>query len=165
MTEQGVPLAVSGRTPEEPSASWSEQVLTGDDAIGSVGRLHDLIVLGRPVDGQPVPMMSTLETALFDSGRTILIAPPKTPTAMGETSHRLERQHRDGAHHRPRDAVPAQAKKVIVLTIEEAIVPGPPGRSRPLPAPTISRPRQRPRTAGGRSGRRCWRSSGNRVPT
>jgi len=128
MTEQGVPLAVSGRTSDEPSASWSEQELTGDDAIGSVGRLHDLIVLGRPVDGQPVPMMSTLETALFDTGRTLLIAPPQAPATMGEMMVIAW----NGSTETARTialAMPflAQAKEVVVLTVEEGMVAGPTG--------------------------------------
>ena len=128
MNEQGVPLAVSGRTPGEPSASWAEQVLTGDDAIGSVGRLYDLIVLGRPVDSQPVPMMSTLETALFDTGRTLLIAPPQAPTTMGEMMVIAW----NGSTETARTialAMPflAQAKEVVVLTVEEGMVAGPTG--------------------------------------
>jgi nucleotide-binding universal stress UspA family protein len=128
MNEQGVPLAVSGRTPGAPSASWAEQTLTGDDAIGSVGRLYDLIVLGRPVDGQPVPMMSTLETALFDTGRTLLIAPPQAPTTMGEMMVIAW----NGSTETARTialAMPflAQAKEVVVLTVEEGMVAGPTG--------------------------------------
>jgi nucleotide-binding universal stress UspA family protein len=128
MNEQDVPLAVSGRTPAEPSASWAEQVRTGDDAIGTVGRLHDLIVLGRPVDGQPVPMMSTLETALFDTGRTLLIAPPQAPTTMGEMMVIAW----NGSTETARTialAMPflAQAKEVVVLTVEEGMVAGPTG--------------------------------------
>jgi nucleotide-binding universal stress UspA family protein len=128
MNEQGVPLAVSGRAPGAPSASWSEQELTGDDAIGSVGRLHDLIVVGRPVDGQPVPMMSTLETALFDTGRTLLIAPPQAPATLGEMMVIAW----NGSTETARTialAMPflAQAKEVVVLTVEEGMVAGPSG--------------------------------------
>jgi nucleotide-binding universal stress UspA family protein len=128
MAENSVPLAVSGQAEGEPSASWSEQELSGDDAIGSVGRLHDLIVLGRPVDGQPVPMMSTLETALFDTGRTLLIAPPQVPDTMGEMMVIAW----NGSTETARTialAMPflARAKEVVVLTVEEGMVAGPSG--------------------------------------
>jgi nucleotide-binding universal stress UspA family protein len=128
MAEHDVPLAVSGRVEGAPSASWSEQVLTGDDAIGTVGRLHDLIVVGRPVDGQPVPMMSALETALFESGRTLLIAPPGTPTTMGDMMVIAW----NGSTETARTialAIPflAQAKEVVVLSVEDGMVPGPSG--------------------------------------
>jgi nucleotide-binding universal stress UspA family protein len=128
MAEHDVSLAVSGRVEGAPSASWSEQVLTGDDAIGTVGRLHDLIVVGRPVDGQPVPMMSALETALFESGRTLLIAPPGTPTTMGDMMVIAW----NGSTETARTialAIPflAQAKEVVVLSVEDGMVPGPSG--------------------------------------
>jgi nucleotide-binding universal stress UspA family protein len=128
MAEQNVPLAVSGRTENEPSASWAEQVLTGDDALGTVGRLHDLIMVGRPVDGQPVPMMSALETALFESGRTLLIAPPTPPTTLGDMMVIAW----NGSTETARTialAVPflAKAKEVVVLSVEEGMVPGPSG--------------------------------------
>jgi len=128
MAENDVPLAVSGRAEGDPSASWSEQELSGDDAIGSVGRLHDLIVLGRPVDGQPVPMMSTLETALFDTGRTLLIAPPQVANTMGEMMVIAW----NGSTETARTialAMPflARAKEVVVLTVEEGMVAGPTG--------------------------------------
>jgi nucleotide-binding universal stress UspA family protein len=128
MAEHNVPLAVSGRTEGEPSASWSEQMVTGDDALGTIGRLHDLIVLGRPVDGQPVPMMSALETALFESGRTLLIAPPELPTTAGDMMVIAW----NGSTETARTialAVPflAKAKEVVVLSVEEGMVPGPSG--------------------------------------
>ena len=128
MTEQNVPLAVCGQGENAPSASWSDKVLTGEDALGTVGRLHDLIVLGRPVDGQPVPMMSALETALFESGRTLLIAPPTTPASLGE----MIVIGWNGSTETARSialAMPflAQAKEVVVLSIEGGMVPGPTG--------------------------------------
>ena len=128
MAEHDVPLAVSGRSEGEPSASWSEQTVTGDDALGTVGRLHDLIVVGRPVDGQPVPMMSALETALFESGRTLLIAPPEVPASQGDMMVIAW----NGSTETARTialAVPflAKAKEVVVLSVEEGMVPGPSG--------------------------------------
>ena len=128
MAEHDVPLAVSGRSEAEPSASWSEQTVTGDDALGTVGRLHDLIVLGRPVDGQPVPMMSALETALFESGRTLLIAPPELPTTQGDMMVIAW----NGSTETARTialAMPflAQAEQVLVVSVEEGMVPGPSG--------------------------------------
>jgi hypothetical protein len=128
MTEHGVPLAVSGRSEGEPSASWSETNVTGDDALGTVGRLHDLILLGRPVDGQPVPMMSALETALFESGRTLLIAPPELPATQGD----MMVVAWNGSTETARTialAVPflAKAKEVVVLSVEDGMVPGPSG--------------------------------------
>jgi nucleotide-binding universal stress UspA family protein len=128
MAEHDVPLAVSGRSEGEPSASWSDQTLTGDDALGTIGRVNDLIVVGRPVEGHPAPMMSTLETALFESGRTLLIAPPTAPATLGEMvviawNGSTETAHTIGL------ALPflAKAKDVVVLSVEDGMVPGPSG--------------------------------------
>jgi nucleotide-binding universal stress UspA family protein len=128
MAKHNVPLAVSGRSEGEPSASWSEQVVTGDDALGTIGRLHDLIVVGRPVDGQPVPMMSALETALFESGRTLLIAPPELPSTLGEMMVIAWNGSTETALTIAL-AGPflAQAKEVVVLSVEDGMVAGPSG--------------------------------------
>ncbi|MGH6954000.1 MAG: universal stress protein, partial [Alphaproteobacteria bacterium] len=76
MAEKGVPRASGPSPSSEPCWGWLEEVSPGDDVVGSRGRLFDLIVVGRPVKGQPTPAMSTLEAALFESGRPLLIAPP-----------------------------------------------------------------------------------------
>src|SRR5690606_6651962 len=92
------------------------------------GRLHDLIVVGRPVDAQPVPMMSALETALFESGRTLLIAPPELPDTLGEMMVIAW----NGSTETARTialAMPflAQAKEIVVLSVEDGMVAGPSG--------------------------------------
>lgn len=128
MADHGVPLAVSGRAEGEASASWSDQTLMGDDALGTIGRVQDLIVLGRPIEGQPAPMMSALEAALFESGRPLLIAPPRAPTTLGE----MVVIAWNGSTETARTialAVPflTHAKEVVVLSVEDGMVPGPNG--------------------------------------
>jgi nucleotide-binding universal stress UspA family protein len=124
MRKQGI----SGtRTPGQPYAVW-QNVGPTDDYVGHRGRLFDVVVVGRPMQGATTPTMHTLEAALFESGRPILIAPPKTPTVMGETVsiawNGSTETARTIAFAKP---VIRQAKKVIVVTIEEATVPGPSG--------------------------------------
>jgi nucleotide-binding universal stress UspA family protein len=73
-------------------------------------------------------MMSTLETALFDTGRTLLIAPPQAPTTMGE----MMVIGWNGSTETARTialAMPflAQAKEVVVLSVEDGMVAGPTG--------------------------------------
>jgi nucleotide-binding universal stress UspA family protein len=83
-------------------------------------------VVGRPVRGAPAPSMSTLEAALFDSGRPILVAPPKPPKTMGDSMVIAW----NGSTETARTiafAMPflTRARKVSVLTIEDGLLPGP----------------------------------------
>jgi nucleotide-binding universal stress UspA family protein len=52
--------------------------------LGGWGRAFDLILVGRPLPDAVAPSMAALETALFESGRPLLIAPPKPPEGLGE---------------------------------------------------------------------------------
>jgi hypothetical protein len=51
--------------------------------LGNLSRTYDLTVLSRP--GNRGTLMSTLESALFDSGRPVLLAPPSSPMSLGQT--------------------------------------------------------------------------------
>ncbi|MGE0093846.1 MAG: universal stress protein [Alphaproteobacteria bacterium] len=119
-----------GPTPaaDGPNYGWIEETSPGDDAVGSRGRAYDLIVVGRPVRGQTTPAMSTLEAALFESGRPLLIAPPHAPAALGNNICIAW----NGSTETARTiafAMPflLRARKVTVVTIEGAFVPGPSG--------------------------------------
>lgn len=112
---------------DSPSAVWLN-VGPSDDYVGHRGRLFDLIVVGRPVHGATTPTMHTLEAALFETGRPILIAPPTAPTTLGETIAIAW----NGSTETARTiafAMPflTRAKNVVVVTIEDAMVPGPTG--------------------------------------
>ncbi|MDX2204791.1 MAG: universal stress protein [Hyphomicrobiaceae bacterium] len=55
-----------------------------DDAIlGGLARVYDTTVVARP--GARGARMTTLEAALFDGGRPVLMAPPNPPAQLGET--------------------------------------------------------------------------------
>jgi nucleotide-binding universal stress UspA family protein len=89
----------------------------------------DLIVVGRPLQGAPVPSMHTLESALFESGRPILITPPAPPKSMGESIVISW----NGSTETARTisfAMPflQQAAKVSVVSIVDDMVPGPSGQ-------------------------------------
>jgi nucleotide-binding universal stress UspA family protein len=94
--------------------------------LGSVGRVFDLIVVGRPVAGAATPSMSALETALFESGRPILIAPPAAPASLGSNIVIAW----NGSTETARTIAMAmpfleQAEQVLVVSVEEGMVPGP----------------------------------------
>ncbi len=63
--------------------SWREVTGREDEVVALRGRLYDLIVVGRPVADAPLPSPITLEAALHDTGRPILVAPPQTPGGLG----------------------------------------------------------------------------------
>ncbi len=79
---QGRPSASEigeGRT----SVAWREVVGREDEVVARRGRLFDLVVVGRPGgDGNACPE-TTLEAALMESGRPILVAPPVAVPDIG----------------------------------------------------------------------------------
>ncbi len=110
------------------SFGWRAEAAEEVDVVGSLGRVFDLTVLGRPGSSINSPRMSTLESCLFDSGRPVLIAPPDGCERIGE--HVLiawncsTEQARTTAFAMP---LLHKAAKVTILTVEGATVPGPTG--------------------------------------
>ncbi len=126
MRDKGIPLNGGSTTPEACSAAWNEVEANGDAVIGSRGRLFDVTVVGRPVEKETTPSLSILETALFDSGRPVLLAPPQPPPALGETVVIAWNGSTESARSVAL-AIPflAQATIVHVLAVEGGSVPGP----------------------------------------
>ena len=62
---------------------WRGGPAVDDATLGSLARVYDTTVVSRP--GSLGARMTTLEAALFDSGRPVLMAPPKPPASLGET--------------------------------------------------------------------------------
>jgi len=127
MQEHGVPRRGAATA---LSSSWLADAPEGDRFVGSHGRLFDVIVLGRPGRDPKGPRMSTLEAALFESGRPVLIAPPSPRPDMGTNVliawNCSTEQARTIAFAMP---ILKRANRVIVLTVEGgAAVPGPTGQ-------------------------------------
>jgi nucleotide-binding universal stress UspA family protein len=104
--------------------SWRGGSPIDDAALGSLGRVHDVTVLGRP--GSHGARMTAIESALFDSGRPVLMAPPSAPATLGETVL----IHWNASTETARCmlfAMPIlkKAKRVALIAVEGAIVPGP----------------------------------------
>ncbi len=124
MQDRSVPPAAY----EGPGWRWTADAPPGDAFVGSHGRIFDLVVLGRPGRDRQSPSMATLEAALFESGRPILIAPPSPPETVG----RRVMIAWNGSTETARAvafAMPflARAETVVVLTAEGGTVPGPTG--------------------------------------
>jgi hypothetical protein len=118
----------SGMPSNAVSWGWIDWDNAGDPFVGSYGRVFDLIVLGKPTNTPPGPRMETLEAAIFESGRPILMAPETPPKRIGETIliawNCSTEQARTTALAMP---LLRRAKRVIVLTTEGGTVPGPSG--------------------------------------
>jgi nucleotide-binding universal stress UspA family protein len=128
MREHGVPAVASVLPGAEVAAAWRDEAVAGYEALGSTGRAYDLIAVARPLPGAAVPSMSALEAALFESGRPVLIAPPTPPDKLGDVvvvawNGSTETARTIGV------AMPflTKAETVVVLSVEEGMVPGPSG--------------------------------------
>jgi nucleotide-binding universal stress UspA family protein len=103
---------------------WRGGAAVDDSALGSLGRVYDISVLGRP--GGRGARMTAVEAALFDSGRPVLIAPSTAPKSLGETVL----IHWNASTETARCllfALPLlkKAKRVALIAVEGALVPGP----------------------------------------
>jgi nucleotide-binding universal stress UspA family protein len=126
MQARGVPRAGDAKA---LSNGWLDNAHEGDHFVGSYGRVFDVIVLGKPGSDPKGPRMTTLEAALFESGRPVLIAPPSPQPQMGTNVliawNCSTEQARVTAFAMP---ILKRASRVVVLTVEGgAAVPGPTG--------------------------------------
>jgi nucleotide-binding universal stress UspA family protein len=115
-------------TPASLSWTWHADAPSGHDFAGSYGRVFDAIVLARPGGEWQSPAMITLESALFESGRPVLIAPPNSPRSLGThimiAWNRSTEQARATAFAMP---LLRLAERITILTVEGATVAGPSG--------------------------------------
>jgi nucleotide-binding universal stress UspA family protein len=69
--------------PAGDAVAWRAATGREPEVTAAAGRLADLIVLGRPDSAEEAPMAATIDAALFDTGRPVLVAPPTAVTAVG----------------------------------------------------------------------------------
>ncbi|MEE2997924.1 MAG: universal stress protein [Pseudomonadota bacterium] len=81
--EKGLVISNTPSAEAAVTVSWNEEAGREDEVVSLKGRLYDLVVVGRPIDVSPLPSPITLEAALHDTGRPILVAPPEAPTDAG----------------------------------------------------------------------------------
>jgi nucleotide-binding universal stress UspA family protein len=120
--------AAAASSPVSLSWTWHSGAPSGQDFAGSYGRVFDVIVLARPGEAWQSPSMVTLESALFESGRPVLIAPPTSPRSLG--THVLIAWNRSTEQARATAfAMPLLrlAERITILTVEGATVAGPSG--------------------------------------
>src|SRR6516162_2402829 len=122
MESRGIPRG--DKSDAALSFGWFDAAPDGDNFVGSYGRVFGLTVLGQPGHEAQSPRMATLETALFESGRPVLIAPSSVPARLGENVliawNCSTEQARTTAFAMP---LLRTAKQVTVLTVEGGTVP------------------------------------------
>jgi nucleotide-binding universal stress UspA family protein len=127
MQEQGVPRASEAAS--GLSFGWLDDAPEGEGAVGNYGRIFDLIVFSRPDETFSGLDHRALESALFESGRPVLLAPPSPPQQIATNIliawNGSTEQARTIAFAMP---LLHQSQRVTVLTIPGgAAVPGPSG--------------------------------------
>src|SRR5919112_273568 len=108
------------------SSGWRQDGLMEDAFLGAYGRVFDITVVGRPDGSNGQTRLSTVESALFDTGRPVLIAPPSRFQTFGETVVIAWNRSTETARA-VLGAMPilAKARRIIVLELEDWGVAGP----------------------------------------
>ncbi len=125
MAQHGIPLA--GAASDRPCFGWLATAPEGESFVGSYGRAFDVTVASRPELETTGPINRVIESALFESGRPVLLSPPAAPSRIATNIM----VHWNGSTEQARAnafAMPLlrQAKRVSVLTvIGGQDVPGP----------------------------------------
>jgi nucleotide-binding universal stress UspA family protein len=112
-----------------PTAAWREIEGMEDQVVGSHGRLFDLIVVGRNFGHPWLNWRVMVESALFESGRPVMLTPETPSATIGENVviawNSSTETVRTIAFSMP---LLARARCVTVLSVEGWGVPGPDGK-------------------------------------
>ena len=123
--EHGLAIADSPTPPATPASSiaWRAEIGREDEVIAMRGRLYDLVVVGRPLRDAPLPSPITLEAALLDTGRPVVVAPPDAPPVTG-AAIAIAWEGSPEAARAIADSMPLleRAERVIVLACRTAQV-------------------------------------------
>jgi nucleotide-binding universal stress UspA family protein len=120
-------ISPAGVASNRPCFGWLATAPEGEGFVGSYGRAFDVTVVSRPDLETTGPLNRVVESALFESGRPVLLAPPHAPKQIA-TNIMI---HWNGSTEQARVnafAMPLLrlAKRVTVLTvIGGQEVPGP----------------------------------------
>jgi nucleotide-binding universal stress UspA family protein len=127
-SEKGMPHGELETEGQGPLAGWREMQGPEKQVVGEYGRLFDLIVVCRR-PAEAASWQETCEAALFESGRPVLLAPNEPPVSLGDTiviawngSTETARTLAMGM------GLLTAASRVVVLTVEGGMLPGPSGR-------------------------------------
>ncbi len=128
MTAESVNVEESEPGGAGAHASWRQVDGLSEQIVGEYGRLFDLIAIGRETKGSSPDWSVMCESALFDSGRLVLLAPPQPTQEIGRRVGILW----NGSTETARTIAMAMpfllaAEEVMVLCVDGVSVPGPTG--------------------------------------
>jgi len=83
MNARGVPIGPAAPGYNGPSASWREEDGRQNAIVGLSGRIYDLIIVEQPEKLASIAE-ATLEDALFESGRPVLMVPKSGLPSLGD---------------------------------------------------------------------------------
>ena len=84
MSANGVPIGAAAADYNGPSASWREEDGRQNAIVGMSGRVYDLILVEQPEKLASIAE-ATLEDALFESGRPVMMVPRAIGPQLGQT--------------------------------------------------------------------------------
>ena len=121
--ENGVRVADEPGNGAGVSMSWMSTVGREDEVVATRGRIYDIVAVGRPIKEAALPSPITLEAALLDTGRPILVAPPEAGDGFGK-SIAIAWEGSPEAARAIADAIPLleKADRVTVLSARAAQV-------------------------------------------
>ena len=116
---EGLALHDAPSGPPGPSAQWLREIGAESYWVAEYGRAADLLVIGRPGEDEGVSL-DTIEGALIDSGRPLLIPPAASLIALSETVA-IAWKATPQAARALTAASPflSMAKQIVVLTVAE----------------------------------------------
>ena len=117
---------IGGERASEAAFNWSSRPAIDDAGLATLSRVFDVTVVGRPGLGRSEPRMTTLEAALFESGRPIIVAPPAPPRTIA-TNVLIHWNASTETARTIHDAMPLLrlAERVTLLSVEGNMVAGP----------------------------------------
>jgi nucleotide-binding universal stress UspA family protein len=120
----GAPIQSSPDPAGRLSASWQELSGFESELVGRLGRIFDLTVIARR--GLRGSSHDTVQAALLDTGRPMLLAPPAVPGTLGDTVL-LAWNASPQAARAVASALPflAKAARVVVMSVGNGPEPAP----------------------------------------
>ncbi len=114
---EGLPTDEGAPAQPGPSAQWVRQIGDEPYRVAEYGRAADLLVIGRQADGDS---LDSIEGALLESGRPVLIPPSASIAALPETIVIAWKAAPEAARA-VTGAMPflAMVKQILVLTVAE----------------------------------------------
>jgi len=126
MERRGAVFASVDTISKQVTASWCDTEGIESQVVGDYGRVFDLIVIARHQASAAVDWKATCESALFDAGRPVVVAPADAPQAFAEKVVVAWNGSTETARVLAMSSeLLRRAASVTVLTVEGGTVPGP----------------------------------------